>query len=251
MCPAPGGKLVGEERDVDKKRVSFFCLSLSLGTPLWKGQDFGEPWWIGIDAVYRDVLVLHRFTSPDLPEPRGITVADLESGRVLWENPDYVFVGVLQGNLVARLSARGSQRFALVNRLSGHEEEKGEAVVGPPPAEREAWEEEWVFPVELPRGDPLQDVVSKAGAVDEVPLSSIAVGHLIVVGYHVRTADSRSEPFYRSRIALVDSNTGRINQEITLDEKVQRPMPDTFLVRGNVLYCIREHRTLAAIPLSE
>jgi hypothetical protein len=251
VCPAPGARLIGEERDVERRQASYFCLSLSGGVPLWKDRNFGESWWIGIDIVFRDILVLHRFMSPDIPEPMGITVVDLETGGVLWEKSDAVFAGVAGDDLVVRPKGRGPVEAAVVDRRSGDPLPPTESSRNVSTVQPEEWEREWIFPVVLPAGDPLQDIVNARGAAGEVLRSCIETGRLTVVGYHVRSSGSQGEPVYDSMIALVDTASGRTERELKMEKEVRRPMPDTFLVRGEMLYCIRDRRVLAAVPLTE
>jgi hypothetical protein len=251
VCPAPGARLIGEERDIERKQVSYFCLSLSSGAPLWNDRNFGESWWIGIDIVFHDVLVLHRFTSPDIPEPMGITVVDLETGDVMWEKSDAVFAGVSGDNLVIRPKGRGPVDAALVDRRSGETLLPEEPSRDVSTMRREEWEREWMFPAVLPEEDPLQEIVKLRGAAGEVLRSCITTKRLTVVGYHVRSSGSQEEPVYSSMIALVDTASRRIERELRMERDVRRPMPDTFLVRGDMLYCIRDRRILAGVPLTE
>jgi hypothetical protein len=93
--------------------------------------------------------------------------------------------------------------------------------------------------------------VNRRGAAPEVLRSSIETGRFTILGYHTRSAGSDAEPMYNSMIAVVDTASGRIKRELRIEENVRRPMPDTFLVRGQMLYCIRDRRVLAAVPLTE
>jgi hypothetical protein len=248
VCPAPGGRLIGEDRDVEKKQASFFCLALSDGKPLWKDRTFGEAWWIGIDSVFRDVLVLHRFSSPDIPEPMGITVVDIETGDVLWQRSDAVFAGLAGEDLLVRVKGGLLNEGRLVERRSGREVDETRTVSASGPEE---WEGEWRFPEALPAGDPIDVLARSRGAVDEVPSTVIAAGRVMVLGYHTRAAVAGEGPAYDSRIALVDVPAKRVEREMTMETNVRRPMPDTFLVREEILYCIRDRRVLAAVPLTE
>jgi hypothetical protein len=85
------GRVVGECRNQDKKTASFFCLDEVSGKPLWEDLTLGEPWWVGIEAVLNDTVLLHTFASPDMPEHRGIRAYDTETGGLRWRNDDATF----------------------------------------------------------------------------------------------------------------------------------------------------------------
>ncbi len=91
LLPAPGGLLFGEERDTERKEVSFFCIDVRRGSPLWRGTTFDEKWWIGLEAVHADVVFLHEYTTPDMPEHKKIIAVDAFTGNTRWVNSDLSF----------------------------------------------------------------------------------------------------------------------------------------------------------------
>jgi Domain of unknown function (DUF4905) len=84
-------KIIGETRNQEEKSTSFFCVDAHTGTSLWKGIEFDEPWWIGIETVYDKWIILHRFARPDMPEHRGIHVVELATGKLLWRNDELTY----------------------------------------------------------------------------------------------------------------------------------------------------------------
>ena len=85
---AQHGRVVGECRDSENKVASFFCLEMSTGKALWRDLRLDEQWWVGIEAVQKDVVLLHAFAKPDMPEHKGIRAIDAASGAQLWRNDD-------------------------------------------------------------------------------------------------------------------------------------------------------------------
>jgi hypothetical protein len=85
------GRIVGESRDRDRKVASFFCLDEQSGKPLWRDLRLEEPWWVGVEGVVRDVVLLHTYAKPDMPEHKGILAFDAESGTLRWRNDDVTF----------------------------------------------------------------------------------------------------------------------------------------------------------------
>jgi hypothetical protein len=91
MVLAEHGRLVAECRDPENKVVSFFCLNMTSGKELWRDLRLDEPWWVGIEAVQKNVVLLHAFAKPDMPEHKGIRAFDLASGVQLWRNDDAAY----------------------------------------------------------------------------------------------------------------------------------------------------------------
>src|SRR5713101_5946050 len=86
LYPSASGRIVVEDRDVERKKVSFTCLDQMTGRVLWTDLQFAEKWWITIDSIYHDVLFLHEYATPDMPEHKKIHAVDVESGRLSWSN---------------------------------------------------------------------------------------------------------------------------------------------------------------------
>lgn len=110
LVPTPSGKLIGESRDLQKKEVSFFCVNRKMGEVLWEEATFGEQWWIDIEAVYEDILLLHKFATPELPEHQGIIAVDVLTGTKLWQNDEVKLEAVTEKALYAsRWTERGDR----------------------------------------------------------------------------------------------------------------------------------------------
>ncbi|HMK38971.1 MAG TPA: DUF4905 domain-containing protein, partial [Bacteroidota bacterium] len=110
LHPAGKGMLIGEERNIESRTTSFFSVGPS-GT-LWKGKNFGEQWWTGIETVHRGVLFLYGFATPDLPGRRGITAVDCATGDLLWKNGELTFIAAAGGSMYASRDALEGPRVA-------------------------------------------------------------------------------------------------------------------------------------------
>ncbi len=86
------GELLGEERDVAKKEVRFFCLNQQTGKVIWKTDGLHDRWWVGMEGVHKDVMLLHGFASPDLPGNKGVSAVDIATGNRLWKHDELMFL---------------------------------------------------------------------------------------------------------------------------------------------------------------
>ncbi|MCI0706201.1 MAG: DUF4905 domain-containing protein, partial [Ignavibacteriae bacterium] len=173
------GQLVGECRDHELKTVSFFCLDENTGSVHWQGVRLNQsaakedaprlvetsvdPWWIGIDSVYRDVILLHEFANPGLPEHRGILALDLGSGSLLWHNRDLTFWFAYKDSLYAYKPMFQKRIGYKLSLKTGNVEEEFDDALDNlytlrSLALNEQREEEYLFPEVLEEGVGGQDV---------------------------------------------------------------------------------------------
>lgn len=259
LFPASGGMLVGEERDVEARTASFFCVELSGGRSLWKEQTYGEQWWTGIETVYRDTLLLHGYASPDMPEHRGITGVDISTGTLLWRNSEVACVATLQGTIRAERMSSGAtilceldRRTGAILRETGPDTSTGTVSV----RGNDEVLNDVLFPVILPEGAAGQSDLSVlfrgANPSSSVtgPVECVELEDRVIFGFHERdTASTQEAPKFRSVLAVVQRTQRAPLFRVAIDEAVSFPAPDVFLVVGGTLLYVRGRRTLTAIPV--
>lgn len=257
--PASGGMLVGEERDIETRTASFFCVELSGGRSLWKEQTYGEQWWTGIETVYRDTLLLHGYASPDMPEHRGITGVDIATGTLLWQNSELSCVATLQGNVRATRTRGDTTVLCELDRRTGAMVRE----IGPDSPDGTAsrhGSDEFLndvrYPESLPEGETaradLSWLISGANPAGPIagPVEYVELGDRVVFGFHERdTTPVQDPPRFRSVLAVVRRARRVPLFRLAVDEAVPFPAPDAFLVVGETLLFVRGRRTLTAIPV--
>jgi hypothetical protein len=253
LQPASGGLIIGEERDLDSKSASFFCIELSVGTPLWKEKSFGQQWWTGIAGVYRDTLLLHGYATPDMPGQKGITGIDCATGKILWEAPELSCVATTGGTIRAsrttplgRVLCELDRRTGNVIRELGEEAEYGSA------GGTDEVLSDTFFPQPLSGegGAPdLHELAGRAGiaAGTDDTVEYVDLGPNVIFGFYER--ETGDPPLFHSVLGSVNRAERTVQFRLTVNEGVSFPSPDTFLVAGGVVLFVRGRRTLTAIPL--
>jgi hypothetical protein len=255
LVPTSVGLLVGEERFIDRKTVRFFCLRQESGRSLWEKVTFGEQWWIGIEAVHDDVMLLHTFASPDLPEHRGITAVDLQRGQVLWSSSDQAFVALRGTSLyVTRTGSTGVEILELdlrtgsfIRELKGRERIPPEPANDVPsgvmfPAALDLEKEHSAIVVQIRHSLPVQSTVGSVEAV--------GVEGMIVFSYHEHADNNSPEiPRFNNLLRILDRRTGAAIFQERLDNEVAAIVPDSFFVQGDILFYVKDRRTITAIRL--
>ena len=120
VLPTDSGKIVIEERDIEKKQAYFNCLRIDSGKKIFKSLQLDEKFWIGIDTIHKDIIYFHKFVKPDLPQHNGIIAFDINSEKTIWEV-------ISEGEEVISLGNREINSRAYVSRfnfLSGEQQKK-------------------------------------------------------------------------------------------------------------------------------
>ncbi len=254
LHPAGGGLILGEERNIESRTATFFCVDQS-GT-LWKRKNFGEQWWTGIETVHRGVLFLYGFATPDLPGRRGITAVDCSTGELLWINNDLTFIAAA-GNAVyaSRDEIDGPVVFEVDIRTGSQVREVGRGSDAVLQVSRTGDDvDDTEYPQVLLDEDvsPLSALVRKLSAQAAVgwPVEYGERGPFLVVVYHRGKISGRDEtPPYIRELDVVDRASETRMMHFTLDGAVSSPAYGSFLVHNGVLYFVRERKTLTAVPL--
>jgi hypothetical protein len=92
LLPTNNDKLVIEERNIDKKLAYFNCLNITNGKKIFKNLQFDEKFWIGIETIYNDVILFHKFRKPDMPQHRGIHAFHINKQKTIWENVEHTYL---------------------------------------------------------------------------------------------------------------------------------------------------------------
>ncbi len=87
-------KLILETRDTSTKEVFYLCYELESGRVIFADLQLEEKFWLGIEAVYKDIIFFHKFPKPDLPGHKQIIAFDIASQKILWINSDLSFLFV-------------------------------------------------------------------------------------------------------------------------------------------------------------
>ncbi len=245
--------LVGEERDPEAKQAAFFCLDQTSGHLLWRDSGFGDQWWIGISTVIRDTLLLHGFSSPDMPLPHGIIAVNIPTGKKLWGRPDLVLRGVAGENLVGEAATMSGSAFFEISLQDG----TTHGSVDSTRAEDFPLPDDPVeFPVlleEAVAGNPgllerIEPFIS--GRMADAPVEVFLHNSRIAVSFHEQRPESTTDnPHYRHILLMIDTGQQRTIFKRILDADTTRVVPDPFFVFRETLYCIRERRTLIAVPV--
>lgn len=260
LLPAESGEFVGEARDEDKKQVSFFALHGDSGTPLWQNLVLNEQWWIGIEDVSNGVLLLHGFATPDLPGHLGIIAIDLSTGKELWTNRDLTFWFVYSNSILTHKSLFEKRLFFELDLRSGDTireyDQDSETVLLQMRSEaihrnRSALE----FPESVDLGGielHLARVMRRKVPADILNgrVELLQFGNYLMLNYHILSRESSKDAsLLDNHFKIIDLKKESVVFSDILSRHSKAAVPDSFFLKGNVVYFIKDQKTLTAVRL--
>jgi outer membrane protein assembly factor BamB len=255
------GRIVGEDRDDEKKEVTFFCLDEVSGEMLWRGVKFDERWWIGIETIYAGIVYLHEYVKPDLPQHQKIIALDIQTGKLLWRNDELQPLFVTGGKFYAAKSSFERRVFYELNPATGEvERELSEGNENPLfLREREGvLHQDFTFPEVLgrgPSGESELELTMRSYCEPDKVVGNIEYVHrddLLFFNYHERSSPlSVDPPILKNTFIVVSMKRSRALYSEVLNEKVHAPTPDSFFLKDSQLFYVKNKSLLVAIRLDE
>lgn len=255
---SPDGFLVGEIRNPEMQRTTFFCLDERSGKVFWEGKSLAEPWWVGIEAVLDQVILFHTYAKPDMPQHRGVSGWDLRHGGQLWERPRDVFQLAHEGVVYTAQDGFEQRRFYALDAFSGEVRSDLGTDSSPIQAIRARIDEEEAFKdfsYPSPIADPAQarerlglgeipgfDAAALEGAIDLLDVPPYAI-----LSWHERGA--KQEEGLSQKLMILEKGKGRQLFTDMLQEKIPFPGQDSFFLKGEMLYFVKDLAILTAIHL--
>ncbi len=251
IIPTEGRWIIGEERDLAKKLVTFFCVSLDDGRVRWQGKRVAQEWWTGIEAVHQGVLFIHEFPVPSMPDHKNIIAIDASSGDPLWENPELTFVSANGASVFGSKEFFDRRAFFELDLFTG--EIIREMTADELRAVRQDPGTGWG--VEVANADLVPELrapvagVFPAGALLEPGGALLADRAEVCNWYEVLPAGDRGRTL-REHLFVLDGATGEIRFHDIVCDGLALPAGATFFRAGDRIVYVRNRTTLRSFSLS-
>jgi hypothetical protein len=119
IIPANAGKLIIEEREPENKQVYFHCLYIDSGKKILSNFQLDDKFWVGVEAVRDDIIFFHKFAKPDMPKHRGIFAFNMIKKEFIWQNPELIFLFILDEKLYAYKEKFEGRDYYAINPSTG------------------------------------------------------------------------------------------------------------------------------------
>jgi len=245
IIPTNAGKLIIEERETEKKLAYFHCLELESGKKILSNFQLDDKFWVGVEAVRDDIIFFHKFAKPDMPKHRGIFAFDLMKKELIWQNPELIFLFILQEKIfVYKEKFEGRDYYAinpstgeiiedvgsnyeLINKLRDEsiKEEKNKGYLFPE-----------VFEADSVTDDRANEFI-KALRNDFVisgKIEFIWKDNLLMLSFH----EANSKGSLNNLFKAVDLSKGKYILEEVINKETSLFLTDSFFVKDDLLFLL-------------
>jgi hypothetical protein len=259
LLPTRSSELVGEERDLEWKKTSFFCLDQHTGRVLWQKVTVDESWWIGMETVHRDAFVLHSFATPELPIKKGIVVLDLATGKHLWTTRELTFVAAADESIFGLREAAQGNALVEMQYRSGALVQEWREEAGEKKAQefrrQESSDETLTFPhpvSDLERSFPeIARFLQQKGTERSETVELLEHGaSTLVFAVNERRPENAEGPGRMSTVLhVMEKTSGQLLLEERLNTNISTTNPDSSFIQNAMLYYVKELKELVAVKL--
>ncbi len=242
-----GEQFIIETRDPDTKDVFFNCIDIETGKPVFKDFQHEEKSWIGIEAVYKDVIIFHKYAKHDLPGHKEIICMDIATQQILWCEDKLTFMFIYNSQVIASIDTFEGWHFYALDYRSGeivadYGENAAQINQMRNLAEDEKDYSNYKFPDKMTKdiirqieGETvIKDLILNIDIFGEVEYTS--TGDLFLMNYHQRESGN----IMRNKFAAVDLEKNKIIFEEILNTETSTFAPDCFFVYKNILILLKE-----------
>lgn len=255
------GFIVGECRDEGKKETEFFCLNEGTGVPVWRHAGLEERWWIGLEAVSGNRVLLHGFESPDLPGHKRLIALDLDTGKEVWRNDEVTYWFSYQSRVYVYRTMFERRIGQALDLETGELLENHDAIEELATLRQLAREEDphasLDFPEMLVPGDappPLRPLIEREIRHQQIVGSIEAVVRepFVVMNYHRAGKGSTPErALLENHLVIFDASAGKKVFSDVLIRNAHAPVPDAFFLRNSSVFFIKDQRDLCMVRLPQ
>ncbi len=247
LIPTTTGKLIIEERETEKKQAYFNCLEIESGKKIFKNLQLDEKFWLGIEAIYNDVIFFHRFTKPDMPQHNGIIAFDINDQKIMWQDDYQTFLFIKDEKVYAfRQMFENRKHFTLDYKTGGIIEELGSDSVSINNLREEVIASEdfsgYLFPRKHDSSVIFNEVANQfLKSLREIHLISgsteyVLRDNLLLFNFHEIIADNSLMNIFKA----VDLSKGKYILEVTLNSRTNAFAPDSFFIKDDLLFLLIE-----------
>ncbi len=235
LLPTDTDKLIIEERDRVKKEAFFSCVNIITGKRVFTDLQFEEKYWIGIKEIYKDVIFFHRFERPDLPNHKGIIAYDINSKKILWENPNK-FLFSRDDKLVFVSNEYGISKYFLVDYLSGEMESTNTELLNL--QRKEEKQNHYIYSKKINQAELINSVHPKfkkriENFIIKDYVNSIVTNNISFFNFHYINKNGKFDNIFFSL-----DNEGKILLKEILNKGIDKIEPESFFIKHNLLFLL-------------
>jgi hypothetical protein len=238
-------KLILETRDTETKEVFFHCYKLQDGNLVFRDFQLEEKHWLGIEALYKDLIYFHKFPKRDLPGHKEIITFEIATQKILWKNEDYTFQFVYKDKVYCFTQGFEERKYFVLDFLTGellNELGNNYSLINQLRAEADSaldWSV-YIYPERLSDcdDDTIRNLIdSKKGKLQLTgEIEYNIYKNLLLYNFHEEAAKEN----FTNKFRIIDRNSSEIILEEVLNENVNSLFADSFFVYKNFLFLLKD-----------
>lgn len=259
------GITAGETRDLYSKEAYLYSINYKDKKVHLKDFQLNEKWWFSIEGVTDRYIIISHFIKPDTPEPVGIFVLDIITGKEIWKNEELIFLFASNEFVYGYKQLFESKIFYKVKAETGDlmEEFREEVQIINILGEKSEYEEKqyegYFYPELFIPGD--ENNLIKSYFPDDIkllklegPVEYIQFNNYLIYNYHeMKGIDIRNieRQLLSNVLSIIDLGNNKKVFHETLNKETSSYVPDSFFVKDGYLFFIKEKKELTSINLNE
>ncbi len=219
-----------------------------------------QSWWIGVEGVFDDVVILHEYARPDLPAHKKIIAVDINTGKTLWRNDELVFVSSNNNYLIAKEDSFANTQTLKLKLLTGEilcelsedefkntlkELNTNEKLYYQTPAEY--WMDELL-------NEPFHGYIKKQNRANQiantVEVLTDVENDIYVIGYSRKVNNDILKPVYDEYVSVLNKRA-KILYTDKIVSSANIPIIPKYFRKENILIYIKDKTIFKAVKLFE
>ena len=245
LIPTNTNKLIVEDRDKNTKEAFFNCLDICNSKIIFKNFQIEDNFWIGIETVYNDIIFFHKYLKPDMPMHSGLIAYDINSKKVIWKNDEYNFLFINDSKVYTFKNKFEGREYVVLDFKTGdilekHEDDSEKINILREYELSKNNFKEYLFPqtVDLSGSYSFIDILNEL-RIEKVITGKIDfIEHkdLLFISFHEILSNGKLKNIFRA----VEISSKKIILEEILDNETKLFIPESFFVRNNLVFLIKE-----------
>ncbi|MBU0561365.1 MAG: DUF4905 domain-containing protein [Bacteroidetes bacterium] len=249
-------KIFIETRDTENKQVFFNCQDISSGKFLLKNFQHDEKYWIGIETVWRNYVIFHKYAKPDMPGHKSIILFDIKSKKNIWQNNELTFLFHTNDLIYAYQTTFSGRKFYSLSVLAGETlEDFGDDYSKINSFQEQTQRNEDYSDYTFPESYFSQDsantnidaIIEKINAENNLvgEIEYISKGDLFLFNYHVEKTTGNLENVF----VVYNSSKSKIIFSETINKNINAIIPDSFFVYKNLLILLKNKNEVSVFEI--
>ena len=229
--------LAVELRNSKQKQVHFLTCSFREDNPICLQLAHPQTWWAGLEACHHGVVIIHAYADHELPVHQGLHAYDMQTGRHLWSNSEWVFSHFTERGICCTHPIEKASVILHLRTGLPVDDKQGSSELPNQNQEAEIRFPE-IFSIDAVKIKPFTQTFSTQISLDAIEEAALlTLGEKAAAYFYTQNQNTLAHH-------LCIFEHGKLSFHHVSSSKSQKPIPDTFFVYRHYLFWIEEECSL-------